>query len=53
MDMEMLVDMFTRMNNADQKEFAQKLAHRNEITAKEIAYEINIAVRDQTIQFMD
>ena len=53
MDMEMLIDMFTRMTEADRKEFAQKLASKNETKAKEIAYAINIAVRDQTIPFMD
>ena len=53
MDMEMLVDMFTRMNNADRKEFAQKLFDRNEILAKEIARTINITIRDNSIPFMD
>ena len=45
MDMEMLVDMFTRMTEADRKQFAQMLLNKDEKLA--------IAIRDNTIPFMD
>ena len=37
MDMEMLVDMFTRMTEADRKQFAQMLLNKDEKLAREVA----------------
>ena len=53
MDMEMLVDMFTRMTEADRKQFAQMLLNKDEKLAREVARTINIAIRDNTIPFKD